>query len=507
MAQTITYNNFVGGLWLPVATSVETPQNSLYQALNVEYYSSPANEGGNIRIRGRRGRTKYNATPLAGLIYGIIRHYPRTGNPATLVAYLNGSNVNFAHDTADNGTFATPTGNFNAGVSTDWQGVSWPQKNNTYIANGTSDGIRAYNGVISSVITATGVTVDGPYLSVWQGRLWATKSNELNYSWYASDINDETNFDSANHLALNDVGGGLITGGCPSPNGDFFVMMKQNSGWNFSGDIGLGTGTLREFTPEGCVASRTLRRTPFGIFYLSKRGLLLSDGVSQEGIEVSAPLRSLFVSATGQNTYSLARGNWFPRKQQYWLKLDPSHTYVYVCSRIAVLNPNTGKPAGSLFLWAKYDEVPFHTSCVWTAGTDDGKMLSAGSGASDGQIWQLDTGTKDDGTDFNCTVQSNLRLLMDDHRVGRANWFMVDYQGSKTLSAGLRYNQVSSNDVSITLGAVQSLSVQRINQRVNNYTASGQRISWVLTNTGDGPNFELYGVGIEPRFRSGRLWR
>lgn len=75
----VAWQDFRGGLWLPSDADADArqaewtiPDNALTEAVNVEFL-----DGGGVR--GRRGYELFDAAELPHPVFGIYKHYPRTG--------------------------------------------------------------------------------------------------------------------------------------------------------------------------------------------------------------------------------------------------------------------------------------------------------------------------------------------------------------------------------------------------------------------------------------------
>jgi hypothetical protein len=460
-----------------------------------------------VRVRGRRGRGKWNSTPLpsASDVLTLHRLYPRVGSPATLAAYqTTGGVVNFRHDTADNGTFAAVTGAFNAASGQAWRFVNWPQKEASFGVNGVN-GLYAYNGTLAPV-TITGVAVDGPYMALWKNRLWATKKAELPFSVYASDLFTADHWTGTQQLSLNDATGNNITGISPDPTGDYLVMAKQQSLWHFWGDIALGDGGLRKFSDQGCIAPDTLALTDWGVLYVGRQGVYLNSGSQSVGLEISAPIRGLFKTTTGDNVYPDAVGAWYKRRQQYWLKLAPTDPDTYILQRVAVYNATTGQESGAVWLWSKFTAMPFRSAAGWDGANDDARLLV---GDRMGQVWQVDTGNTDNALPYVLYIRSH-RLLLDaaERRVGRVAGAEISYLGNNPVTVAVTYDESAGADATLVLGASQAdSSLQRSWQPEHSYDVSGQFYTWLLTFIGDNPNFQLRRLDVVLYYRAAKVWR
>lgn len=438
------FADWSAGLWLHESLDVYAPPSALLQAQNVEYFSGG---DGTVKLRGRRAKVRLNTdAPLAGTVRTLYRHYPRSGDPSLLIAFENSGNVNFKKDTNDDGIFEAVTGDFNAQTGQAWQIVNWPTKNAAYGVNGYN-GLRKYDGsltemtLVSSAFAATGSDI-GPYITVWKDRLWFTKLSELNYSVYATDINSDTTISSSNHLSLNEPKGGNITG--LAPFGDLILLFKDSAIFIFVGGLTTG-GQLTPFYAKGCVAPRTIQVSPHGVFYLARDGLFLTDGRSLPGLELSLPIRTLFVSPSGQTTYDTAIGQWYERKQQYHLKLDPSSATTYVLQRIETVN-------GPSWAWATFTNFAATAMATAESADDNGRLYL---GDSAGKVWEADTGTEDDDDGTTSTIpilfQTPFVQITPEGLLGRAVRAGVLYRGKSTVKVEIRYDSDTAGSLT-TIG-------------------------------------------------------
>ena len=494
------WTNFSDGLWLPETVDYQVPPNSLLRADNVEYMTGTG-------LRGRRGRLLLGTVPNKAI--SLWRHYPRTGTPSTLAANDDGAAVAFYSASGASGTFGAVAGGGGLTTGTPWYFTNWASQNLSILANGV-DTLRSYNGTTIATITTTPIVVDGPYLVLHKSRLWATKSTEINFSVYASAVNSTTSFPAANQLSVNDPLGGKVTG--LGSFFDFLIIGKSTSMWRFVGDISTLAGAqLARYSDDGCTAPATFQMTPYGIIYLGKRGLLLTDGLVPAAQELSLPIRSLFISRSSENLYPTAVGQWYPRKQQYVLKLDPTATEAYVLSRVLVLseNPYTDTRSRVVWVWSKHTSLPCGagtTIAGYPSDADDGRLLVADA---NGNIttYDADNQTTDDGAPFTSTIQTSSRLVDKAHRTGRAYRVKPVYRGSTALTGSIRYDQHTSDDVTWSAGSVIAVDVQTPRTSLYDFGKFGRYVSVLASNTGDAYNYELREINLDMRLRSARVWR
>jgi hypothetical protein len=482
----LTISDFSGGLWLPDQSDFALPPGALLVADNLDYLPT----GG---VRGRRGRVKYNATPLPGEVVSLWRHYPRAGTPATLAAFTNAGAVALRHDTIGDGTFSLLTGGTGFSAGGIFYFTNWPSKSTTFCANGIET-MRAYNGVLTDMGTTPH---RGPYLTVWQSHLWATDPAELNYSVYCSDTDDETVWPPENHLNVSDAQGGQIVGlrGWQ----DRLIILKTTGLWSFFGDIDLPVSSnLTQYSDVGCVSARSIDVCPDGILYLGRDGLYLTDGQRSVPLEVSRPIRPQFVAPATQSVNTTAVGAWYPRRGQYWISTAAGIWPISLATRLA--------PGGKQsWAWATYGyQLAATAFCTWDSEDEDGRLLI---GTADGQVWIADTGNTDDGQPIATFVKPAARYLDPAlQRTGRVYSLKVLYRGARPLVGYVEYDGSGGADVSFAVG---SPLLDTKDARVTlwaDLTKQGRFATVGLVNPADSYDYELYRIDLETRLHSARRW-
>jgi hypothetical protein len=482
----LQWTNFLGGLWVADSPEVVAPANALRVADNIDYLPSGA-------IRGRRGRIKYNATPLPDDVYSLWRHYPRTGAPATLAAVKDGAQVNLYHDTASNGTFSVIAGGTGFANDMPFRFAFWPSKNKTFLTNGVAT-MRTY---AAGTLTDLGSTPKkGPYLTVWQSRLWATDPNELNYSVYASEINDETTWPAGNHLNLSDREGGLITGLLGV--NDKLILLKTTGLWRFHGDITFG-GSLAQYSDEGCIAPNTVQPWPGGVIYLARAGFRVTDGERSTPLDVSPGLQALFVQRADQTIYSTAVGISYARRNQYLCSLEAGQSPAYVLTRITSPDGKT-----TALPWAKNTVLGMQSACAWDAESEDGTLLV---GDRAGQVWIVDANSPtDNGVSFTSTIETVPQLLDPlALRSGRVTTVRTIHRATEALNGLVSYYYTGTGTESFTIGTplgALDLAAQEARAKLWDMTKQGRTCTLRLSTGGIPMDFELYRVDLETRVRS-----
>lgn len=497
----ITLDNWSGGWLTATGTALGPAVTNLLVAQNVEYFSTPDGQGGwKVKLRGRRGRAKFTPSAIisGGKVKDVWRYYARDGTAATVAVVLKADGLfkNFYHDTNDDGTFTTITGNFDAAPAKSWSFVTWPEKNKTFLANGkaTEGGLYAYNGATLAAVTQSGVQMQGPYLTIYQNRLVGTRPDTIEREVYISDVDDELTVQGVTGLSLNDPQGGLITGLFGLK--DRLAVLKTASLWYFLG-VPPAQGSLVRYSDVGCVADRSAQLTPWGIVYVAQTGVMLTDVVSPIPQDLTGPLLAArFRTATTNTQFNNAVGVYYPLRNQYWLKLAPADTMVYVLTRLPFSD------GSFLLVWAEYTAMPLAAGVSWSSETDDGRLLVADV---TGLLYTVDSTSQDDGVDFTSTVQTP---FFPEQAVTRVQRLDINYQGKAALSAGLRYNAAASNDTSLTVGAaLGSPALQRTRVFNTDFAKWGTNWSLVLSHVGTNSQFELYDIGVTTRQHSGRYFR
>jgi hypothetical protein len=397
--------------------------------------------------------------------------------------------------------------------------AAWSEKGATFIADGTNP-MQRYSHNYSLPSTRRLVAVEqsgtasqvslptGPYLTLWKSRLWATTPGELSFSVYGSEVNDETTWFADVQLSVNDPKGGKITGlvGLASLSAPL-VILKDTCLFSFLGDP-LAGGQLNLYSTVGCTAPETVQECPWGVIYLGHGGLYLTDAQSMTPTDLSGAIATLFAPRTANEPtpYPSAIGVFHPRRNQYWLKLDPDVADGYVLQFI----PAAG--GGFTLAWSHVPTMPLNAACVWVGSPDQGELIAGGL---DGWIREFDTGTTDD-TDggpepIPVTIRTRSQLLDDRSpmlRLGRVAYLKPQYRGAQRLNGVIRYEEDNTNAVPFFAGAVRPTgpAFQEPRTTITDLAHSGRVVDFLFTNPTDGPNFELHRVQCDVQLRTVRRW-
>jgi hypothetical protein len=499
----VEFTSFAGGLYLPDERTAALPVDALLQARNVEFTVGGA-------VVGRRGVLKYNSSALPGAVRGLWRHYPRGttgfGTGKLFAVAQDGTSHEFYTGNDGTGAFTEIAATSLTSSIKIPAFVNWPSKNKTFWAYGDdTNGLRSFDNSAIATVSTTGLDNDklGPYLALHKSRLWATYFGETNYSIYASNMNDETTWTAADHLNVSDDQGGTVTGIIGYL--DYLLIFKSTTTFRFQGDIGAG-GQLVRYSDRGCIAPLTIQRTPYGIVFLDRDGLYMTDGQNALGAEISKPIRTLFVDRDGQTTYPNAIGRWFPRKEQYWLKLDPSAADGYVLHRVQIFAENilTGEKSQVVWIWSYMSNMPMTgAACVFDSESDSGDIVM---GDDNGFVRYGDIGSQDDGVSFTSRLQTLVRLMDAEHRTSRVTAVKTFHRAAAALTGAIRYDEHTSDDITFTIGDATSTTYKDSQTKIYEFSKMGRFASVILESSGS-YNFEVQKIQLDTRKLSARVHR
>jgi len=372
--------------------------------------------------------------------------------------------------------------------------ISWLSQNRTFIWDGANrvvvyDGEYFQEGPMSAP--------HGPYAALWKARLFATDPNELSFSVYASGINDPDNWNAGrSHLSVADTRGGFITGLVGYD--DRLVILKDSGLWSYIGDIDTG-GQLREYSQFGCVAPESIARTEYGIFYVGAEGVYLTDGEGVIPIEISRPIRPLFVSRETQSIYRDAICTYYPLKRQLFVNLDPAVAETWVCQIIQ-------GDDGPLFAWSHIPVHPFNAGGVFSYSPDLGEIMI---GSTIGEVKQMDVANLDAGDPITAALRTQYARLSNNGVHGRATHLKTVARHQAQLTADIRYDEDSATEIAVGLMGRTPLTApdnQHTRAWVPSLDAIGHHVSVELSNVGDSFEFELHEINIRTALRQPRRW-
>jgi hypothetical protein len=363
--------------------------------------------------------------------------------------------------------------------------VTWPEKGATFLVNG-SDNMRLYK---SGALTDLGTEPrKGPYIALFGQRLFATDPNELNYAVYFSKESGDSDWDPNAVLNVSDRHGSQITG--LAVFAGQLIVLKEGALWRWA-----GSGQPVQYSDIGCIAPDTVQVTPLGVMFVGRHGLYVTDGQDPNPLDLSRPIRALFVSRSTETVFSSAIGVYHPRKSQYVLKFSPANSDAYVLSHWQGAD-------GLRFAWARNTALPMNCGTTWSGGTDSGELLI---GDTTGQVWKVDSGITDGGAAFTPNLYTSSLLMHPDRFWGRVYQIFATYRGSAPLTVALRYNQATSDDLTISLGSSVATQVQRPQANITNIIKWGQYVSIGVTLPQDAYDTELYDLTAKLTFRGKRV--
>lgn len=175
---------------------------------------------------------------------------------------------------------------------------------------------------------------------------------------------------------------GQITGLASSY--DSLMAFTRKGIWEITGDD-PDTYSIMKVENIGCIAPDSIAKSPYGVFFLSSRGVELWDG--QQATELSTPIRRDILSLLTAN----ARGIWFI--DRYLIRFNPTTIYAFWPDRNA---------------WARYT-MP-------TTAWENLQMVAIPRGEQDGlygparsddqRIVKLLNGTSDEATDITADAKT-----------------------------------------------------------------------------------------------------
>lgn len=416
----------------------------------------------------------------------------------TVVASLSGGNIVYELLDVGTGIFTSIASGTLPAPTRRPRSVFWPEKQKLFLFDG-NNAVRTYDGTTLAILAdsldpASEILPPlGPYVALHQGRLYVTAPGEEQFSVYACEVEREDIWLGRSQISVNDEAGGRIRG-LASYNGQLIVL-KDTSCWRMLGDILFPT-EVRQYSRVGCVSPDTVEVTPRGVIFLARDGLKLTDG--QTVGDLSQPLWGLFVGRTADTVYSDAVGVWFPRREQYWLQLDPAND-----STTYVLQLVHGAQ-GDHFAWSRIPSCPMNCAEVFELGTDDGDLYL---GDRSGFVTQRDIGTADDGASYETKlVTYDFTLDQRYRRLGRAYQLRPYYRGAAKCSLALRYDSALNDQNTFLCGAALAApAYQSPRIFVADQLLFGRTLA-LRASSNEGPLWELHRVDVDLRMRSRHRW-
>lgn len=436
------------------------------------------------------------------VVYFVQVHvfYTSTEDDTFVAAHTTGGTL--VYSSGAGGLFSTITSPALADPQRRPRIIAWPQKGKLFLFDGVNP-VHEFNGsVITETPTNPSIGIPprrGPFACLYKNRILACDPGELAYAVYACDINDETSWRPLLQLACNDNRGGSMTG--LEAYGDVALLFKDTALFRFAGDIEFSPA-LELLSDQGCVAPDSIAVTPFGVVYVGREAVMLCDGDTITPL--SDAIRALFVGRTSQTFWTGAVGIYHPRRQQYQVCLDPAaeDPETFVLHRITTPAPGGGQSVK--LAWSRIPGRVINAAAVFDGDIDEGELYV---GDREGVVRLCDDGDTDDGAEYSTTIVTGQRLMDKERRMGRVNQVRALYRGAAAATLGLRYDQVDTDDVTLSMGEVALGPIyQEPRVYVSNKAALGRFISLRVVGTG-GPAFELHRVDLELALRGAKAWR
>jgi hypothetical protein len=475
--------------------------NQLSDAAFVARNGLWSTENGLTRFMGRPGWTVVNTfNPLRS----IIRFPSSSGTNYTYLARDDNSTVawNYSVGLSVGDSGFVGGGGFATGIR--WYHAIWPQLNTVYVGNGFTS-IRSMSNTTFATVTQTGVQMTGPYLAVYRGALWGTRGDTLSSEVYKSNVDDPTVVAAVNTLKVNDAGGGLITG--LVANGDRLVIVKQNSLWAVHGDPSLLTtgsqASLIRIADFGSPAPDTIQHTPYGVVFLSFRGLFITNGDRNDALDISGPAKwLLFRSPTSQpgNTLPSAVGRYIPHLDAYWLTLDQNSTVSYLIQFVRT-------SSGLRTLWSEHIGIPFFNAVGFQMGDTDGTRVLTGSSSGTLNTAWLPSVSTDGGNAYTTTLTTHPQSMAEQFgMIGRMHEIRAVFRSASNVTFTVFYNGDQGSTDSVTF-PVGSLSNVRTRGFLTNLALSGSLGQVQVTVGSANTDFVLDEFTVVTREHSRRYFR
>jgi hypothetical protein len=452
-------DDFVEG-WVTALTDGPVAAGTPKQFANVTNGIWYVNQENKVVPRGRRGFTALNATAIDSDVNNKIKglHHFALGNFSQYLAHGEGTNRRF-YVSADGGAtwgVATGTPTFGAGVPLWTQFVSWPTRAFAIAVtmyedeDSTATGAMYYwNGTTFTALVQTGVQMnDGP-IAIYRERLAGTRSDTRGKELYFTNPDQETVVDVARTVAVNDGSGSRIMGLVADQ--DRLTILKERSLWYVLGDPGTtSANSLKvKYAPDGPgpTSRRSVAATPWGILYVGRQGVYLTDGVSPTPIGVTGPLRSRFRTRSSDTFFGKSVGVYIPEIQQYWLKLDPDDSLIYVLSRLDVPGDKT------ILIWSTHDSnitggFPLASGAIkQRPDADAGKLMVANN---KGKVYVVDTGSTDDGSVIPVSW-ATASLATQEHfpsAAGHFHYVDIEWRGISSIQVSVYKHEITTPIIS-----------------------------------------------------------
>jgi len=211
-----------------------------------------------------------------------------------------------------------------------------------------------------------------------------------------------------------------------------------------------------------------------------------------------------------ETQFATAVGTWYPRRNQYVLKLDPTASDAYILTRLDVLYENQyiGAFSRPVWIWSHHTNLPCGAGTnmsLWFGDSDDGRLLIGGA---DGTLSIMDTDsalTDTGAATITSKIQTMSRPFTGDGQTGRVYGVKAINRDSAALSGKLYYDQHTSADSTFTIGRTRTVIPEWSRARLYDFDKQGRMVSVELSSTRS-YNFELNLITLDHILRSERKW-
>jgi hypothetical protein len=373
--------------------------------------------------------------------------------------------------------------------------LTWSAKDKAYWINGVEP-LKSYDG--TTVATVAGTPPIGSMVELHDNRLWVLQGNLVRFS----DLNLDNSWPGANALNISDNAGG--TGQFIKSFGRGLLIIGKDTGlYRFEGSPLLG-GSLTRFSDVKCIAPWSAAVTPFGVPFVSDDGVWATDGFAVN--RISGKLDPVF-----SGLFRTAVGGYYPLKRQYLLAFsttgaanDQFWTATYLET-----------PQGPTVSWNPYTGFNAEAFSAWGGSGDNGEIYYGLSNT--GKIRRMAFGQQDVGIDYRASFQTRWDSFGSLTRAKQVRWLFpvmestnpVNYQigytfGQAQTAGGLEQRfqggiEWGPGSVVFGPGTVTWLAGGAIQNEVTSVLNfdSGRFASFYFENTGDGPNFKFFNLGVQ----------
>lgn len=479
-------SNFSGGTNL-VGQPLSMADNDLIECTNMY----PVDSG---YLVGRGGQENYNSALIdANPVKSLYRFYKQSGQ-GILLAH-SGASLFRGDDVT--GVFTS----IDAGLSTlRTSFTTWTVKDKVYYANPATNP-HSYDGTTVTALTAAPAASQ---IELYLDRLYLLIGNSVRFS----DLSADNSWPGAAEMIISDNIGG--TGQFLKAANNVLIAGKTSGLWRLEGSPLLGN-VFRPYSDVGCLSGATAdvvtiisngTVAPIGVIFAGKDGIYITDGFQCR--LVSKKIDPIF---TGY--FRSAVGKYYPRRRQYLFSFDTAgaaNDTMWVGTNIDV--------SGSSVAWSEYTGFNADSFTVWDGGADNGELYMGSS--LEGRVRKLDTGSQDNGTDFQCSFTTH--YFGSPERNQQMRWMKPVFDATKPVHYQIDYFQKQQSVGSVTVdvpagvwdvgtwdvGTWGGTSYNSARTSLLDYRY-GRYYSTRVSNTGDGPLFKFFQLATETRLKDRRF--